>query len=96
MTDVVALIVAAGRGSRFAADSPTEAAPKQYRTIGGISLLRRAILAFQQHPQVNGVRVVIHPDDQALYDQATAGLSLLSPVHGGATRQELCAAAWKA
>lgn len=88
MTDAVALIVAAGRGSRFAADNPAEAAPKQYRSLGGIPVLRRAILAFQQHPQVEDVRVVIHPDDQALYDQATAGLSLLAPVHGGATRQE--------
>ena len=88
MTDVVALIVAAGRGSRFAADSPSPSAPKQYRSLGGIPLLRRAILAFQQHPQVDDVRVVIHPDDRALYDQATAGLALLAPVHGGATRQE--------
>ena len=45
MTDVVALIVAAGRGSRFAADSPSPSAPKQYRSLGGIPLLRRAILA---------------------------------------------------
>lgn len=88
MTDVVALIVAAGRGSRFAGDGAAPAAPKQYRAIGGIPVLRRAILAFHRHPQVDAVRVVIHPDDQAHYDQATAGLSLLPPVHGGASRQE--------
>lgn len=88
MTEVVALIVAAGRGSRFAGNSTAEAAPKQYRSLGGIPVLRRAVLAFHRHPQVDAVRVVIHPDDQALYDQATAGLNLLAPVHGGASRQE--------
>ena len=30
---------------------------------------------------------VIHPDDAALYQAAVAGLDLLPPVHGGATRQ---------
>ena len=88
MTDVVALIVAAGRGSRFAGSRGAPEAPKQYRSLGGMPILRRTILAFQQHPQVNEVRVVIHPDDHSHYEQAVAGLTLLAPVHGGATRQD--------
>lgn len=89
MTEVVALIVAAGRGSRFAgAGVQAGGAPKQYRDLGGLPVLRRTILAFHRHPKVDGVRVVIHPDDQALYERAVAGLSVMAPVHGGATRQE--------
>ncbi len=86
MPDTVALIVAAGRGSRFA--NGNDGAPKQYRALGGLSVLHRAVLAFRQHPQIDAVRVVIHPDDGDHYVEATAGLDLLPPVHGGATRQD--------
>jgi 2-C-methyl-D-erythritol 4-phosphate cytidylyltransferase/2-C-methyl-D-erythritol 2,4-cyclodiphosphate synthase len=86
MTDVVALIVAAGRGSRFSNGNGN--APKQYRPLGGLPVLRRTILPFRWHPKVDAVRVVIHPDDGDHYQQATAGLDLLPPVHGGATRQD--------
>ena len=37
---------------------------------------------------VDGVRVVIHPDDRALYDDAVAGLDLLEPTTGGESRQD--------
>jgi 2-C-methyl-D-erythritol 4-phosphate cytidylyltransferase / 2-C-methyl-D-erythritol 2,4-cyclodiphosphate synthase len=87
MPDVVALIVAAGRGSRFA-NGASDGAPKQYRALGGLPVLRRAILPFRHHPQVDAVRVVIHPDDGNHYAEATAGLDLLPPVLGGASRQE--------
>ena len=83
MSGCVALIVAAGRGTR--AGGPL---PKQYRSLGGKPVLRRAVQAFRQHARVDQVRVVIHADDRALYDAATAGLDLLGPVEGGPTRQE--------
>jgi 2-C-methyl-D-erythritol 4-phosphate cytidylyltransferase/2-C-methyl-D-erythritol 2,4-cyclodiphosphate synthase len=51
-------------------------------------VLRRSVLAFIRHPQISGVRVVIHPDDREMYDAAIAGLDILPPVAGGATRQE--------
>ena len=79
----IALIVAAGRGSRFGAT-----APKQYVALAGKPVLRHSLETFARHSKVGGVRVVIHADDRALYDSATAGLSLLAPVTGGATRQE--------
>jgi 2-C-methyl-D-erythritol 4-phosphate cytidylyltransferase/2-C-methyl-D-erythritol 2,4-cyclodiphosphate synthase len=81
--NTIALIVAAGRGSRFGATSP-----KQYADLAGKPVLRHSLEIFARHPKVNGVRVVIHADDRALYDSATTGLSLLAPVTGGATRQE--------
>ena len=42
----------------------------------------------RHHPAIAEVRVVYHPDDQALYDEAVAGLDLLPPVPGGAARQD--------
>jgi len=79
----IALIVAAGRGHRLGGPLP-----KQYLPLGGIAILRRTILAFQRHPDIAAVQVLIHPDDQALYDAATEGLNLRPPLPGGATRQD--------
>lgn len=78
-----ALIVAGGRGVRAGGEIP-----KQYRMLGGMPVLRRSVLAFLRHPAVAGVQVVIHPNDEALYAAALAGLELPPPVAGGATRQE--------
>lgn len=83
MSGCYALLVAAGRGTRLPGD-----VPKQYRVLGGEPILRRAAAAFLRHPAIAGVRVVIHPDDRALYDGAVSGLDLLAPVAGGATRQD--------
>src|SRR5438876_364197 len=83
LVHTVALIVAAGRGSRFGG-----ASPKQYVELAGKPVLRHSLEAFARHPKVGAVRVVIHDDDRALYDAASAGLSTLAPVTGGATRQE--------
>ena len=77
------LIVAAGRGRRFGG-----ALPKQYAPLGGVTVLRHTLQAFLSHPRVQGVRVVIHPDDVDLYRAASTGLDLLEPVFGGATRQD--------
>lgn len=79
----VALVVAAGRGSRFGA-----AVPKQYATLGGRPLLGHSLEAFARHPRIDRVKAVIHPDDRALYERAAAGLDLLEPAAGGATRQD--------
>ena len=79
----IALIVAAGRGSRFGA-----AAPKQYVELAGRPVLRHSLETFLKHPRIDEVRVVIHADDRAMYNAAASGLSPLEPVTGGATRQE--------
>ena len=83
MAETVALIVAAGRGERAGAGIP-----KQYRLLGGQPVLRRTVEAFQAHPQVNDVRVVIHGHDRERYDGAVAGLGLGAAIVGGATRTE--------
>lgn len=81
--NVVALIVAAGRGSRAG-----PGAPKQYRELGGAPVLRRTLAAFAAHPGIDGILTVIHGDDRVEYEAAAAGLpKLLPPCLGGATRQ---------
>lgn len=80
------LIVAAGRGHRLGGEIP-----KQFLPIGGVSSLRRAVEAFLALEAIDLLRVVIHPDDQHLCEQALAGIDdrrLLAPVHGGNTRAQ--------
>ena len=69
MTATCALIVAAGRGTRFGGDLP-----KQYLPLGGATVLRHAVNAFAAHPRIDGVLVAIRPEDRALFDRAVAGL----------------------
>jgi len=83
MTATYALIVAAGRGTRFGG-----ALPKQYLPLGGASVLRHAVAAFVAHPRIAGVQVVIRAEDRGLFEKTVAGLALLPPVPGGAERQD--------
>ncbi|CCQ73807.1 bifunctional 2-C-methyl-D-erythritol 4-phosphate cytidylyltransferase/2-C-methyl-D-erythritol 2,4-cyclodiphosphate synthase [Magnetospira sp. QH-2] len=83
MSGCWALIVSAGRGRRFGGDLP-----KQYQALGGKPLLRRTLRAFLGHPRVDGLKVIIHPDDRELYDEAAKELDLPVPAHGGPTRQD--------
>ncbi|HSP25756.1 MAG TPA: IspD/TarI family cytidylyltransferase, partial [Saliniramus sp.] len=85
---VLALIVAAGRGSRAG-----EGIPKQYRALGDTTVLAKTLEAFCGHPAIDRILVVIHPDDRQLYEASIAALGprhekkLLPSVAGGATRQ---------
>jgi 2-C-methyl-D-erythritol 4-phosphate cytidylyltransferase/2-C-methyl-D-erythritol 2,4-cyclodiphosphate synthase len=78
-----ALIVAAGRVTRLGGD-----VPKQYRLVGGRSVLRLAIERSLASGAFAGIAVVIGDGVRALYDAATAGLDLLPPILGGATRRQ--------
>jgi 2-C-methyl-D-erythritol 4-phosphate cytidylyltransferase/2-C-methyl-D-erythritol 2,4-cyclodiphosphate synthase len=83
MGETIAIIVGAGRGHRFGGGIP-----KQYRMLGGVPVLRRTVSAFLSHPDIDAVRPVIHPDDETFFREAVAGLDVLDPVPGGATRQD--------
>ncbi len=83
MEPVYALVVAAGRGSRFGGERP-----KQYLSLGGQKVLRHAVAAFASHPSIAGVQVVIRPEDGAVFDDTVAGFEVLAPVAGGAARQD--------
>jgi len=54
----IALIVAAGRGSRFGGPLP-----KQYALLGGDPVLRHSLAAFRATPGINQLRVVIGSGD---------------------------------
>jgi len=83
MPGTYAVIVAAGRGSRFGGTLP-----KQYLRLGSGRVLRHAAIAFATHPRIAGVQVVIRGEDRGLYDDTIGGLELLPPVPGGAERQD--------
>ncbi len=57
---VAAIIVAAGRGTRVGGP-----VPKQWRDLGGQSVAARAMQVFADHPGVDRLVLVLHPDDVA-------------------------------
>jgi 2-C-methyl-D-erythritol 4-phosphate cytidylyltransferase/2-C-methyl-D-erythritol 2,4-cyclodiphosphate synthase len=99
MLEVAAIVVAAGRGTRASSDLPKDLLkglpkdlPKQFRQIGGETMLRRTLSMFVEHGEVTLVQPVIHPDDVDLYQSSAAGMDILLPIllpqtFGGATRQ---------
>lgn len=80
------LVVAAGRGIRAGGG-----VPKQYRLLGGQTVLGRTLAALLADANLGRVVVAIHPDDLPLYLLASAAHAgdprLLPPVHGGHSRQ---------
>jgi 2-C-methyl-D-erythritol 4-phosphate cytidylyltransferase/2-C-methyl-D-erythritol 2,4-cyclodiphosphate synthase len=84
---IAAVIVAAGQGARAG-----EGAPKQYRALGGRTVLARTLEVFVSHPRIEHVQVVISPGDEPLYRAALGSCApsakLADPVPGGATRQQ--------
>lgn len=76
------LIVAAGKGERAGGSTP-----KQYAPLLGQPMLRRSVEAFAGRRDTI-VQVVIGPNQEAQFRAATAGLDLLPPAVGGATRQD--------
>jgi 2-C-methyl-D-erythritol 4-phosphate cytidylyltransferase/2-C-methyl-D-erythritol 2,4-cyclodiphosphate synthase len=77
-----ALIVAAGRGSRFGGPLP-----KQYALLDGQPVLRHTLSALQAAPGISRIQVVIASGDEPLYQASAAGFDLPPPVLGGASRQ---------
>ena len=78
MSRIAVLIVAAGKGARTG-----RAGPKQYESLAGLPMLRRAAQAFSAWP----VRVVIGTGQEGLYRTAM-GPDAPAPVIGGARRQD--------
>ncbi len=77
-----AIIVAAGRGLRAGSGGP-----KQYRSIGGRTVISRAMEPFCRHPQIFAVQPVLNPDDTAMFNEAVSDMRYQPPANGGATRQ---------
>lgn len=82
----VAVIVAAGRGSRAGGDIP-----KQWQMLAGAPVLAHTLAAVRGH--VDQLVLVVHPDDR---DRAAALAGDALVVHGGATRDASVRAALEA
>jgi len=79
---VVALLMAAGRGSRFGSEMP-----KQYLPLFGRPVLRHAAEALLTEGLVDLLQPVCAPGEEARVERLLEGLPALPPVRGGTTRQ---------
>jgi len=83
MSGVAVLVVAAGKGERAGGT-----VAKQYAPLLGKPILRWTLETFLRHSRVAALQVAIGPEHEELYRASVAGLTLLPPIVGGATRQE--------
>src|SRR3954463_9048132 len=83
MAGVAAIVVAAGQGLRAGGD-----VPKQFRRVGGETMLRRTLSRLLELPEIGAIQPVTRPEDRALVAEALSGLAVRPPVPGGATRQD--------
>lgn len=79
----IALVVAAGSGTRFGLGKP-----KQYALLGGKPMLRHSLETLLKHKGIDAVAVVISREHHDLYEAATTGLTLLPSIDGGKERQD--------
>ncbi|MFC7475013.1 bifunctional 2-C-methyl-D-erythritol 4-phosphate cytidylyltransferase/2-C-methyl-D-erythritol 2,4-cyclodiphosphate synthase [Dankookia sp. GCM10030260] len=79
---IAALLMAAGRGTRFGADQP-----KQYLPLLGRPVLRLAAEALLAEGGVTLLQPVCAPGEEARVAGILEGLAALPPVPGGETRQ---------
>ncbi|MGB8897106.1 MAG: bifunctional 2-C-methyl-D-erythritol 4-phosphate cytidylyltransferase/2-C-methyl-D-erythritol 2,4-cyclodiphosphate synthase [Pseudolabrys sp.] len=82
MEQVAAIVVAAGQGVRAGGDLP-----KQFRRVGGETMLRRALLGFLGAGNISFVQPVVRSEDLERVRTVTRDLNVLPPVFGGGTRQ---------
>jgi 2-C-methyl-D-erythritol 4-phosphate cytidylyltransferase / 2-C-methyl-D-erythritol 2,4-cyclodiphosphate synthase len=80
---IVALIVAAGSGSRAGGDTP-----KQFRLVDGRPMLALSYAALAQHADIRSVFVAVGDGQESLATDALNGLPVPVLLTGGATRKE--------
>ncbi len=81
--DLVAVLPAAGIGSRMGANCP-----KQYLTIGTKTIIEHAIFSLLQHPQIQRIIVVISPEDDRFVTLPVAKDPRIRTVTGGQKRAD--------
>ena len=81
--DVVAVVPAAGIGSRMQAEHP-----KQYLTIGDKTLLEHAVAGLLRHPRINRVIIAISAHDAWFQRLPLANDARISVVQGGGERAD--------
>jgi 2-C-methyl-D-erythritol 4-phosphate cytidylyltransferase len=79
---VVAIILAGGTGSRFGGDLP-----KQFEKIGERTIIEHSVAAFDDHPQIDEIVIVIHPDHVDRTEKMMNSFSKVKAIiPGGQTR----------
>lgn len=87
-TKVVAIVPAAGIGSRMGADIP-----KQYLPLNGQTILAHTLDCLLSHPQIAQVIVALNPDDQFFCQLTQASHAKLRTTLGGKERADSVLAA---
>ncbi|AOM42501.1 2-C-methyl-D-erythritol 4-phosphate cytidylyltransferase [Xenorhabdus hominickii] len=82
-TEIVALIPAAGIGSRMKSDCP-----KQYLQIAGKTILDHTLSALLEHPRIERIIVALNPADTHFRQLAIASDLRITTVVGGEERAE--------
>jgi len=81
--DIIAVVPAAGIGSRMQSGRP-----KQYLTIGQSTILEHSIASLLAHPAINRVIVALSPDDNYFQQLPLAHDSRIITVTGGKQRAD--------
>jgi 2-C-methyl-D-erythritol 4-phosphate cytidylyltransferase / 2-C-methyl-D-erythritol 2,4-cyclodiphosphate synthase len=87
----VALIMAAGKGTRIGGDLP-----KQFSQLGAKSVIAHSVDAFLAHPLIDAVYIVIGDDQDSLLVEALGDRAIAGVVTGGAERHNSVYAGLKA
>jgi len=85
---IAALIVAAGRGTRAGG-----AVPKQWQPLCGKRVIDHTLAAFQRHPQVDRIIIVLSASDMAQADGFTTKAVLSQK--GARIVQHRCVTVWR-
>ena len=81
-----AVILAGGIGSRMNSD-----VPKQFLEVGGETILERVLRRFENHPQIDGIVLVMHGDyikEGRVIAEKLALKKLMKIVSGGSSRKQ--------
>ncbi|PWC15884.1 2-C-methyl-D-erythritol 4-phosphate cytidylyltransferase [Brenneria roseae subsp. americana] len=81
--EIVAVLPAAGNGSRMQSDCP-----KQYLTIGNKTILEHAVSALLSHPRIHRAVIAISADDLSFHTLPIARDPRVSVVVGGKQRAD--------
>jgi 2-C-methyl-D-erythritol 4-phosphate cytidylyltransferase / 2-C-methyl-D-erythritol 2,4-cyclodiphosphate synthase len=80
---VTAIIVAAGKGTRFGGNCP-----KQFQRLGNKAIIAHAVDGFATHPDIAHIIIVIGEGQEAELHHALSGRQVDAAIIGGAERQD--------
>ncbi len=80
---IIAIVPAAGVGSRMNCDIP-----KQYLTIGSMTVLEHTVYKLLTHPKIDSIIVAISPNDNIFAQLSIANHDRVKTVIGGETRAD--------